>query len=101
MYCSLVAVYSVSPFIPVPNIEVGRCLGPKGNGDGSRGGVEGGPGPPAKKRDKQSAPFKGYKQPALTNGDKQPAPNKGDGQFTPNQEGDNMEKEEEEKKSQS
>jgi hypothetical protein len=86
--------------ILVPKIEVGRCLGPRGSGDGSGGGYEGGPGPPDEKGDKQSAHCKGDKQPSLTNGDKQPAPNKGDGQLTPNKERDNMKKEEEEKKSQ-
>ncbi len=84
----------------VPNIEVGRCLGPKGSGDISRGGNEGGLGPPGVKGEKQSAPYKGDKQPAVTNGDKHPAPNKGDGQLTPNEEGGNIYKEEEEKKSQ-
>jgi hypothetical protein len=84
----------------VPNIEVGHCLGPKGSGDNSRGGDEGGLGPLGMKGDKQSAPYKDNKQPALTNGDKQPAPNKGDGQLNPNEEGRSMEKEEEEKKSQ-
>jgi hypothetical protein len=84
----------------VPNIEVGRCLGPKGSADRSGVGDEGGVGPPDEKGDKQSAPCKGDKQPTLTNGDKQPAPNKGDEQLTPNKEGGNMEKEEEEKKSQ-
>jgi hypothetical protein len=81
----------------MPNIEVGRCLGPEGSGDSSRGGDEGGLGPPGMKGDNQSAPYKGDKQPTLTNGDKQPAPNKGDGQLTPNEEGGNMEKEEEER----
>ncbi len=65
----------------MPDTRVGRFLGPKGSGDSSRGGDEGGPGPPGEKRDKQSAPCKGEKQ------------------LTPNKEGGNMEKEEEEKKS--
>ncbi len=86
--------------ILVPKIEVGHCLRPRGSRDGSGGGYEGGPGPPDKKKNKQSAHCKGDKQPSLTNGEMQPAPNQGDGQLTPNKEGDNMKKEEEEKNSQ-
>jgi hypothetical protein len=42
----------------VPDTRVGRCLGPEGNGVSSRERGEGGPGPPDKKRDKQSTPSK-------------------------------------------
>jgi hypothetical protein len=44
--------------VRVPNTEVGRCLGPEGNGVSSGKGGERGPGPPDKKRDKQSTPSK-------------------------------------------
>jgi hypothetical protein len=56
----------------VPNMRVGCCLGPEGNGVSSGEGLggEGGPGPPSRKEDKQS---------------------------TPNKEGGNMEQEEEER----
>ncbi len=76
--------------VHVPDTRVGRCLGPKGIWDSSRGGDEGGPGPPSKEGDKQSAPSKE---------DMQPAPNKGGEQSTPSEEGGNMENEKEEKKS--
>ncbi len=59
--------------ITVPYGGVGCYLGPEGNGVSSREGGKGGPGPPDKKRDKQSNPRK---------------------------EGGNMEQEEEGKKSQ-
>jgi hypothetical protein len=42
----------------VPNIRVGRYLGPEGNGVSSREGGEGGPGPPSREEDKQSTPSK-------------------------------------------
>ncbi len=87
----VVCIYVVYCDIIVPDTRVGRCLGPKGSGDSSRGGDEGGLGPASKEGDKQPAPSKG---------DKQPAPNNGDNQSTPSMEGGNMEKEEEEKKSQ-
>ncbi len=57
----------------VPDTGIGCCLGPEGNGVSSGEGGEGGPGPPDKKQDKQS---------------------------TPSKERDNMEQEEEGKKSQ-
>jgi hypothetical protein len=57
----------------VPCTGIGRCLGTEGNRVSQREGGEGGLGPPDKKRDKQSSPSK---------------------------EGDNMEQEEEGKKSQ-
>jgi hypothetical protein len=42
----------------LPNIRVGLCLGPEGNG-GSSGEVgERGPGPPSREEDKQSTPNK-------------------------------------------
>ncbi len=66
----------------MPDTRVGRCLGPKGSGDSLRGGDEGGPGPPSKEGGEQSAPSKGDKQ------------------STPSEEGGNMQKEEEEKRSQ-
>jgi hypothetical protein len=44
--------------LTVPNTGVGRCLGPEGNEVSSGEGVEGGPGPPDKKQDKQSSPSK-------------------------------------------
>ncbi len=84
----------------MPNIEVGRFLGPKGSGDGSRGDDEGGRAPQAWKEISSKHSAKVISSPALTNGDNQPAPSKGDGQLNPNEEGGNMEKEEEEKKSQ-
>ncbi len=83
----------------MPDTRVGHCLGPKGSGDSSKGGDEGGPGPPSMEGDKQSAPGKGDKQPPPNKGDKQPAPNEGGEQSTPSEGGGNMEKEEEEKKS--
>jgi hypothetical protein len=46
------------PIPIVPNIGVGRCLGPEGNGVSSGEGGEGGPGPPSRERDKQSTPSK-------------------------------------------
>jgi hypothetical protein len=42
----------------VPNMRVGRCLGPEGNGVSSREGGEGGPGPPSREEDEQSTPNK-------------------------------------------
>jgi hypothetical protein len=45
-------------FINVPNIRVGRCLGPEGNKVSSGEGGEGGPGPPSREGDKQSTPNK-------------------------------------------
>jgi hypothetical protein len=38
----------------VPDMGVGRCLGPEGNGVSLGEGGEGGPGPPGDKEDKQS-----------------------------------------------
>ncbi len=40
----------------MPNIRVGRCLGPEGNGVSSVDGSEGGPGSPSREEDKQSTP---------------------------------------------
>jgi hypothetical protein len=45
-------------FIIVPNIRVGHCLGPEGNGVSSGEGGEGGPGPPTREEDKQLTPNK-------------------------------------------
>ncbi len=45
-------------FIIVPNISVGRCLGPEGNGVSSGEGGAGGPGPPTREEDKQLTPNK-------------------------------------------
>jgi hypothetical protein len=59
--------------LTVPDKGVGRCLGPEVNGVSSGEGGEEGPSPQDKKQDKQS---------------------------TPSKEGDNMEREEEGKKSQ-
>jgi hypothetical protein len=42
----------------VPNIPVGRCLEPEGNGVSSGEVGEGGPGPPSTDKDKQSTPNK-------------------------------------------
>jgi hypothetical protein len=42
-------LFDISMYHSVPNIRVGHCLGPKGSGDSSRGGDEGGPGPWARK----------------------------------------------------
>jgi hypothetical protein len=42
----------------VPNIRVGRCLGPEVNGVSSGEGGEGGPGHPSREGDKQSTPSK-------------------------------------------
>ncbi len=42
----------------MPNIRVGRCLGPKGNGFSSGEGGKGEPGPPSGGEDKQSTPNK-------------------------------------------
>jgi hypothetical protein len=38
--------------------DMGRCLGPEGNGVSSGERVEGGPGPPRSGEDKQSTPRK-------------------------------------------
>ncbi len=42
----------------VPDIGVGHCLGPKGSGDSSRGGGEGGQGPQARKEISSQHPAK-------------------------------------------
>ncbi len=42
----------------MPNVRVGHCLGPEGNGVSSGEGGEGGPGPPSGEGDKQSTPNK-------------------------------------------
>ncbi len=42
----------------MPNIRVGRCLGPEGNGVSSEEGGEGGMGPPSREEDKQLTPNK-------------------------------------------
>ncbi len=42
----------------MPNMRVGRCPRPEGNGVSSGEGGEGGPGPPSKEEDKQSTPSK-------------------------------------------
>jgi hypothetical protein len=42
------------PDFIVPEMGVGRCLGPEGNGVSSGEGGEGGPGPPRSEEDKQS-----------------------------------------------
>ncbi len=42
----------------MPNMRVGHCLGPEGNGVSSGEGVEGGPGPPSMEEDKQSTSSK-------------------------------------------
>jgi hypothetical protein len=42
----------------VPNIRVGHCLGPEGNGVSSGEGGEGEPGPPSREEDEQSTPSK-------------------------------------------
>ncbi len=42
----------------MPNIRVGHCLEPEGNGVNSGEGGEGGPGPPSREEDKQSTPSK-------------------------------------------
>jgi hypothetical protein len=44
--------------ISVPNIRVGHCLGPEGNGVSSGEGGEGGLGPPSREGDKQSTSCK-------------------------------------------
>ncbi len=44
--------------IYVPNMKVGRCLGPEGNGVSSGEGGEGGPVPPSREGDKHSTPSK-------------------------------------------
>jgi hypothetical protein len=45
--------------ILVPDMGVGHCLGPEGNGVTLGEGGEGGPGPPGSKEDKQSVLSKG------------------------------------------
>ncbi len=42
----------------MPNIRVGHCLGPEGNGVSSGEGGEGEPGPPSREEDEQSTPSK-------------------------------------------
>ncbi len=44
--------------LTVPNMRVGRCLGPERNGVSSGEGGEGGPGPASREEDKQSTPRK-------------------------------------------
>jgi hypothetical protein len=43
----------------VPDVRVGRCLGPEGNGVSLGEGGEGGPGPQRSKGDKQSVLING------------------------------------------
>ncbi len=42
----------------MPNMRVGHCLGPEGNGVSSGEGGEGGPGPLSREEYKQSTPSK-------------------------------------------
>ncbi len=43
----------------MPDVEAGCCLGSEGNGVSGGEGVEGGPGPPERMKDKQSVPNEG------------------------------------------
>jgi hypothetical protein len=56
--CHFVLIHFVTLDVFVPNMRVGRCLGPEGNGVSSEEEGEGGPGSPSREDDKQSTPIR-------------------------------------------